>query len=104
MSEAQQFLYRIQATRPAMLSDGPTAEEGAIVGQHVAYLQQLAERDALILAGRTQNTGETSFGLVIFRAESEAVARQIMSEDPAVRQGVMRAELFPYKVAVSGSL
>lgn len=104
MSQMQQFLYRIQATRPAMLSDGPTAEEEAIVGQHIAYLRQLAERDTLMLAGRTQNVDATGFGLVIFRAESEAVARRIMTEDPAVRQGVMTAELFPYKVAVRGTL
>ena len=96
-----QFLYQIRPTRPAMLVDGPTQAEAAIVSEHFGYLQTLLARGTLILAGRTLNTDPTSFGIVIFRAESEASARAIMEGDPAVRQGVMAAELFPYRVALS---
>lgn len=104
MSDEPQFLYRIQISRAAMLSDGPTPEEAEVVAQHAAYLEELAERGALILAGRTQTTDASSFGLVIFRAASEDAARRIVEEDPAVKRGVMRAELFPYRVAVAGTL
>ena len=100
MSEKSQFLYRIQPTRPAMLTEGPTPEEDAIVGQHFAYLQGLMAQGTLMLAGRTLNTDPSSFGIVIFFAGSEAEARAIMENDPAVRQGVMRAELFPYRIAL----
>ena len=55
------------------------------------------------LAGRTQNADETAFGLVVFRAESETAARQIMLEDPAVKHGVMTASLYPYRVAFRSS-
>lgn len=100
MSSISQFLYRIQPTRPAMLTDGATPEEAEIVSRHFARLQSLMEQGIVILAGRTLNTDPSSFGIVVFNAESEAAARAIMESDPAVSEGVMRAELFPYRVAL----
>ncbi|MBL8165308.1 MAG: hypothetical protein JNJ61_25215 [Anaerolineae bacterium] len=95
-----QFLYRIQPTRTEMLSDGPTPQEAEIVSQHFAYLQRLTENGIVILAGRTLNVDETAFGIIIFNASDEAAAHQIMESDPAVQQGVMRASLFPYRIAL----
>ena len=100
MSDKQQFLYRIQPTRPEMLSEGTTSEEDRIVGEHFAYLKNLAEKGTVILAGRTLNTDPSSFGIIIFLAESEADAQSIIQADPAVQQGVMNAELFPYRIAI----
>lgn len=95
-----EYLYKIQPTRPAMLVDGPTERESEIVTQHFDYLNELLAAGTLILAGRTQNTDESSFGIVIFRVASDEEAQKIMEDDPAVQQGVMRAELFPYRVAL----
>ncbi len=100
MSETTQYLYTIQPTRAAMLSEGTTPEEAQIVGQHFAYLKALTDQGIVILAGRTLNTDESSFGIVIFNAASEEAAREVMLDDPAVRQGVMRAKLYPYRVAM----
>jgi uncharacterized protein len=38
----------------------------------------------------------------VFHAANEAAAREIMNQDPAVRKGVMNAELFPFKIALIG--
>lgn len=95
-----EFLYRIQPTRPEMLSKGSTAAEDEIVGQHFHYLQGLTEAGVVLLAGRTLNTDPSSFGIIIFQAEDETAAFQIVQNDPAVAQQVMRAELFPYRVAL----
>ena len=101
MSEViPQYLYKIQPARPAMLAEGPTPEEQEIVSQHFSYLQDLVTQGVVILAGRTLNTDSTSFGIIIFRAQSEEEARAVVGNDPAVRQGVMRAELFPYRIAL----
>ena len=100
MSELQQYLYLIQPTRVEMLSDSPTPQEAEIVSQHFSYLEALTERGVVILAGRTLNTDESSFGIVIFKAESDGAAHAIMTNDPAVQAGVMRARLFPYRVAL----
>jgi uncharacterized protein YciI len=98
-----EFLYMVQARRPQLLTEGPTDEELEILGRHSAYLEDLARRGVVELAGRTQNTDATSFGIVVFRAENEDAARALMRDDPAVRHGIMDATLFPYKVACRGS-
>ena len=98
------FLYRIQPARPEMLTDGPTPQEERRVGEHFRYLQERTSEGVVLLAGRTLNTDPSSFGIVIFRAESEDEARALMLRDPAVAAGVFRAELFPYGLALGGDL
>lgn len=100
MPEPNQYLYKIQPTRTEMLTRGPTPEEEASVEEHFAYLQALTESGVVILAGRTLNTDESSFGIVVFEAETDEAAASIMNDDPAIRDGVMRAELFPYRIAL----
>lgn len=95
-----QYLYRIQATRPAMLTDGPTDHEAATMATHFAYLKHLTETGVMILVGRTLNTDPSCFGLAVFQADNDEAARAIMTNDPAVQGGVMHAELFPYRVAL----
>jgi len=100
MNTPAQFLYKIQPTRLAMLTEGPTDEEARLVSEHFQYLQRLCETCVVKLAGRTLNTDASAFGIVIFEAADETAARSIMEKDPAVKQGVMRAELYPYRIAL----
>lgn len=39
-------------------------------------------------------------GIVILEVDSEEEARELMENDPAVKEGVMEATLFPYRVAL----
>lgn len=94
------YLYKIQPTRLEMLAAGPTPEEAEIVSQHFAYLRDLTEKGVVIMAGRTLNTDESSFGIVIFKADSKAAAQAIVDNDPAVKNRVMQAELYPYRIAL----
>ena len=96
----KQYLYRIQPARPEMLSEGATPQEDEIVGQHFAYLQSLTTSGTVILAGRTLTTDANSFGIIIFKAESDEAAQAIVDADPAVKAGVFKAALFPYRVAL----
>ena len=96
----RQWLYVLKPTRLGMLTAGPTPEEDEIVSRHFAYLSDLTERGVMILIGRTQNNDESTFGIAIFEAEDEAAARKIMENDPAIKNGVMTATLYPYKVAL----
>ena len=82
-----------------MVTHGPTDEEASILSDHFAYLESLTKEGVILVFGRTQNNDASTFGLVIFRAESEEAALAIMNDDPAVRKGIMHASLFPYKVA-----
>jgi uncharacterized protein YciI len=98
----QEFLYKLQLVRADMLKSGPTAQEQAIVGEHFAYLQELTAKGVIILVGRTLTTDANTMGLAIFQADSEDAAREIMNGDPAVKNGVMTAMLYPFKVLLRG--
>ena len=54
----------------------------------------------VFLTGRTLDPGQGVFGIVILRADSDDEARALMDNDPGMRQGLMRAELFPYRIAL----
>jgi uncharacterized protein len=97
---ASEYLYRLVPTRLEMLTEGPTPEETELVTAHFSYLQAAVAKGILLLAGRTTLLDERTFGIAVFRAESEEEARRFMESDPAVAGGVMRAELFPFRVAL----
>lgn len=94
-----QWLYQLKPSRLGMLTEA-TPEETETVSRHFAYLQDLTKKGVMILMGRTLNNDESTFGICIFEAEDESAARMIMEADPAVRAGVMRAVLYPYKIAL----
>ena len=94
-----QYLYRTQPARIEMVTNGPTNEEALVLSEHFNYLKSLTKQGVVLVFGRTQNNDASTFGITIFRAESDDAARSIMNNDPAVKKGTMRAELFPYRVA-----
>ena len=94
-----QWLYLLKPARLGMLTEA-TPEEMETVSRHFTYLQDLTKKGVMILMGRTQNSDESTFGICIFEAEDESAARMIMEADPAVAGGVMRAVLYPYKIAL----
>ena len=71
------YIYRIQPVRPEMLSEGATAEEERIAGEHFEYLKRLMAEGILILAGRTLNSDYSAFGIAIFEARDDAHMREI---------------------------
>ena len=103
MTEAHTtWLYRLRPIRTDMLAAGPTQTEAAIIEAHGAYLDKLAAQGIVRIAGRTVGTDPRSFGIVIIEVDSEQHAQLIVGEDPAVAEGVLAAELFPFSIAVTG--
>lgn len=96
----KQFLYVLQVTRPAMLTEGPTEHERSAIFEHFAYLEKLTDEGTLILAGRTQTTHPETMGLAIFNAESLEEAQAVKNADPVITKGVMTAEVYPYQIAL----
>lgn len=96
----KQFLYRVQPVREEMLASGPTERESGIISDHFEYLKELTRRGTVLCAGRTLNTDPSSFGFVVLQVESEEDAGRVMAGDPAVREGVMVARLFPFQMAL----
>jgi len=97
------YLYRVKAVRLGMLTE-QTEHEADAVSRHFAYLQENAARGVVLVAGRTQNTSEDSFGIIILEAPNDEAAQAFMDRDPAVIEGVMTATVFPYRVAIGGTV
>ncbi len=100
MSEPLTFAYVLKPIRPDFV-DTMSPEEERIVEVHFEYLKRKLEEGILVFAGRCLD-GE--FGIVIFRAESQQEAEAFMGNDPAVREGVMTAEFYPFLTALIGSM
>jgi uncharacterized protein YciI len=95
-----QWISVAKPTRLEMLIES-TPEEDEIIDQHFDYFDDLTRNGVVIMIGRTLNTDETGFGLTIFDAEDELAARQIVENDPAVKNGIMTATLYPFRVSLS---
>ena len=98
-----EFIYVLRPVRADMLETGLTGREGAALADHFAYLQAQAARGVVRLAGRTVTTGPETFGIVVFEAADEAAAHSVVRNDPAVRDGIMTAEVWPFRVALVGA-
>lgn len=92
-----QFICFLEPSREGM-PDSPTPEEAAGVRAHFEYYSRLRDEGVLILAGRTQ---EPPFvGVFIFEAPTREDAARIVAADPGVTEGLFRARVQPYRVAL----
>jgi uncharacterized protein len=99
-AEPKQFIYVLRLV-PRLHSDSAwTQEDKMALDRHFARFQHAIETGELILAGRTREPGDKTFGIAIFEANDEAAARKFMESDPAVVAGLMTAELHPFAVAL----
>ena len=97
-----QFIYVLRLVPRLYEPSAWTPEDGGAVNRHFARLSAAANEGKVILAGRTDEPNDRTFGIVVFEAADEAAALEFMNADPAVAAGVMTAELHPYTVAIRG--
>jgi uncharacterized protein YciI len=96
----KEFIYVLRLV-PRLYDDKDwTKGDNAVLERHFARFQEASKSGELILAGRTKEPGDKTFGIAIFQAKDEAAARKFMVEDPAVASGLMTAELHPFSVAL----
>jgi uncharacterized protein len=96
----KQFIYVLRLVPRLHADSAWTKQDNAALQRHFVRFQQAAKSGQLILAGRTMEPGDKTFGIAIFEATDEDAARKFMQEDPAVADGLMTAELHPFAVAV----
>jgi uncharacterized protein YciI len=96
----KQFIYVLHLVLRLYDDKAWTEDDKAAVQRHFNRFKDAVKTGQLILAGRTLETGEKTFGVAIFEAVDENAARAFMNADPAVIAGVMTAELHPFGVAL----
>lgn len=99
-NKKEQYIYVLKLIPDLLNENNWTTREEKIVNKHFVKLQGLLKEGKLILAGKTSGLDEKTFGIVILEVENEDAAITIMKSDPAVSEGIMTAELFPYNVAL----
>ncbi|MFM9995628.1 MAG: YciI family protein [Phycisphaerales bacterium] len=83
------------------LSQGPnwpkdmTPEAQKVFGEHKTYIGSLREKGIARLAGPF---ADMSGGMMVFKAESAEAALATANDDPAVKAGVFKVEVRPWKV------
>ena len=96
----KQFIYVLHLV-PRLYADANwTQQDNDALHRHFSRFQDAIKTGQLILAGRTSESGDKTFGIAIFQAKDELAARKFMEEDPAVAGGLMTAELHPFSVAL----
>jgi uncharacterized protein YciI len=98
--QPKQFIYVLHLVPRLHLDANWTKDDNAVLKRHFARFQEAIKSGQLILAGRTQEPGDKTFGIAIFEATDEAAARMFMENDPAVAAGLMTAELHPFTIAL----
>jgi uncharacterized protein YciI len=96
----KQFIYVLHLVPRLHADTSWTDEDKKVLQRHFVRFQEAIKAGKLILAGRTSESGDKTFGIAIFEAKDEAAARKFMEEDPAVAGGLMTAELHPFSVAL----
>ena len=97
------YLYRLLAAQTEMMTKGLTPEQAQIMQEHLDHLKSLSDKGLIVIAGRTLNNDETTFGIVMLHADSDAAAREIMSRDPGIQKGLFKATLFPFLITAQES-
>ncbi|TMU88287.1 hypothetical protein FGG79_09370 [Bacillus sp. BHET2] len=95
-----EFIYMLKLIPRLHNEENWTPEDEGIVQRHFNRLKEWTDSGVVILAGRTLNEEKNAFGIVVFEADGEDQARSFMEDDPVVKEGIMMAELFPYRVAL----
>jgi uncharacterized protein YciI len=94
----KQFLYVLRLVPRLHDKKAWTKDDAAAVESHFTRLQQATGSGQVIFVGRTAESDEKTFGLVVFEAADEKAALEFMNSDPAVMAEVMTAELHPFSV------
>lgn len=96
------FCYRLSLRGDLRDFKNWTEEENQTIGVHFNYLKDMLEAGKLVLAGRTVNMPMTDkdMGIAILETDTMEEAAEIMANDPAVKSGIMTAELFEFSLAL----
>lgn len=92
------FLYRGDKAL-----DIPEEELESIQAGHLAHINQLAEEGKIAIAG-PMGMDEDLRGIIIFHTENKEEAEVLQKQDPAIKAGRLRMEIYPWWAAQGSKL
>jgi len=105
------YVYFLRPARAGFFKQ-PTPDEEKAMSEHVRYIKQLLAEGRLVLAGPAFDPPQypednpraialemPTPGVAVFEAENDDEARRILEGDPAVKSGVFKGRVNPFKLA-----
>ena len=92
------FVYKLIPPRPTFAFD-MTEDEAAVMREHGAYWQELAQRGTAVVFGPVNDPAGT-WGLAVVEAPSEEHVEQLGRRDPAVTSETATFQVCPMPVAI----
>ncbi|MBT3169170.1 MAG: hypothetical protein HN952_06015 [Candidatus Cloacimonetes bacterium] len=78
-----------------------TQKEAEIFEQHTNYIQEKFNQNFLEFVGTSFEKDEEHFAIVIINATSKIEAKNIIDNDPAVKQGLLISHLTEFSTFLS---
>jgi uncharacterized protein YciI len=95
-----EFIYFLTLEERLIPEENWTNSDLDILERHFKHLVRLKEKGRLILAGKTAGQDKDTIGIVILKAKNFEEASQIIGQDPAVKEGIMKVKLQEYNIAL----
>ena len=90
------YFLKLNPCRPTFAQD-MTAEEKAIMQQHVAYWAALMNQDQVVVFGPVMDPKEV-YGIGVVEVEGEEQLKELIKNDPAT--SINRYEYYPMRAVI----
>lgn len=88
------FFFKLVPARPGFSGETMTDEDRQIMQDHVAYWTDQRDKGVALIFGPVLDP-QGVFGVGIIETTDDASAQQLSAEDPAVKPGLQRTEIYP---------
>ena len=95
----QHFYIRLIPPRPTFASD-MSAEERALMQQHVAYFRGLFDQGKVLIFGPVLDPTD-NFGMGVLEVRDGSEAQELMDNDPTVLAGMNKIKILPMVVGAA---
>lgn len=97
MQEKKTFIYVLNIVPKYLDVKTWTDADKKVVKEHMDDSRIFFAEGILLHADKTDKMDEKTFSIVIYYAESFEKAKEIADADPAVKAGMITAEVFSYR-------
>lgn len=91
------LLFVVQYTTGTMWDQSKSPNEQTFLKEHSALMQELRKEGTTLVGGRYSDKG-----LLIMKADSDSALTKRLTNDPSVKHGTMKVEIFPLSVFYDG--
>ncbi len=92
------FVYEITLYEQYKNSSSWGEKEKKIQQEHISYLDSLTTIGKIEIAGIIDQKLENQTGIIILNVDSYEQAKEIVLNDPSIKQGIMSARLRPINI------